>query len=1399
MPTSRRLHLPVPLFALGWGVALGGVLTPTPGMASSPPTDAPLHLSSWGRRGAEQAVELRPLERVGCPASLDLLLKGECTFLDAAVYPGVTEWWTPQPGGWEHGFTVESLPEGSGDLSFTLKAPGHAVHVGGDSQHLLLEGEDGQWHRYGGLVAWDARGRELPLSMEPSPDGLTLRVEVEDAIAPITVDPLLEAVGWQYSGGQAQELLGWSVASAGDFNGDGYDDAVAGATLYDHGQNNEGRVLLFLGSETGLSISPDSTVESNQAVAKMGHAVAPAGDVNGDGYDDVIAGTPLFDNGQTSEGRAWLFLGSAIGALSVAWTAEPNVANALLGTSVSGAGDVDGDGYDDVVVGAPGYGPGGSAWIYRGSATGLEASPAWALEGSVMAEGMGYGVSGGGDANGDGYGDVLVTSSGTEDGVHAGYIRLYAGGPGGPAMMEDWGADPFESWDYGTTAVACFAGDLDEDGDDEVLGGGYGLIHDFGYAMVMVYLGDPAGPGPDPDWSLNTSGLVVSPAGDMNGDRYPDIAFADMYDNSPPDAQVGMVGVVMNSAAGLLSDISYFREGDESSEMMGWALARGGDVNADGYGDLLVGAPYANTGAADAGYVRVFYGNDTVCPEPHWYQDEDGDGHGDPEVASLECALPPGFVANAADCDDTDPEIHPGVPEICFDYVDNDCDGDYDEDCGVEISPSWIAWGMTINGYFGIDLSPGGDINGDGYDELMVGEVGGQDGWDDEGRAAVYFGGASGLPALPGWEVWGGGEDVRLGERLAGGGDVNGDGYDDVLVATSEGGGAGEGEVHLYLGSAAGLGGVPDWTKYGEHPNDGLGYGLAMAGDVNGDGYDDVLIGASDFSGVVSKGGRAYLYLGSPAGLEPVAAWTYDGVASSDNLGEDVVGAGDLNGDGYGDVAVSAPDGELGGPSDEGLVYVFRGGPAGLEAEPVAILEGGERSAGLGEKLAAAGDVDEDGYPDLLVGGDGYDYAIGRYRTLARLYRGTATGVETAAAWEYRYIDTIPLTCISVAGLPDFNGDSHTDVALGISFLANGQENEGAVLLFLGTGSADLGVNPSGVMDSNEAGALHGHSLTSAGDLNGDGLTDLAAGAPYADAGLTGEGAVRVYYGDPGLCVEEVPWFADDDGDGHGDAGIWVEACLPPEGYVADATDCDDLDPLIHPGAVEICGDGIDQSCDGVVDEGCEATCSLTLQGPADGSDLTSLARIRFQGDCQGYVVQFSASADFGSASTYWFGSVPDQAGNQSYTVASTLWGTIGGEFASGGWFRVVGGVDGNTTTSEARSFFTTLPVRPPIVPTESCGVTLASPAVGAELTDSPLWDWNGECAGARLELSTGSGFPLESTLYFGPTGMGRFRISTTLWESIRGRFNSGGYWRVVGGAEDGDHASAARTFTVPL
>ena len=212
---------------------------------------------------------------------------------------------------------------------------------------------------------------------------------------------------------QASVDFGSSVASAGDVNSDGHDDVIVGAPRWDGQQVDEGRSYLYLGSASGLQSNPTTLDPTDQASAFFGTAVAAAGDVNSDGYDDVIVGAYLWDGQQSNEGRSYLYLGSSSGLQSNPTTLDPtDQASTLFGTSVAAAGDVNSDGYDDVIAGAYGWDgqqpEEGRSYLYLGAASGVQSSPTALDPTDQPGAFFGYSVAAAGDVNSDGYEEVIV-------------------------------------------------------------------------------------------------------------------------------------------------------------------------------------------------------------------------------------------------------------------------------------------------------------------------------------------------------------------------------------------------------------------------------------------------------------------------------------------------------------------------------------------------------------------------------------------------------------------------------------------------------------------------------------------------------------------------------------------------------------------------------------------------------------------------------------------------------------------------------------------------------------------------------------------------------------------------------------------------------------------------------
>jgi hypothetical protein len=338
---------------------------------------------------------------------------------------------------------------------------------------------------------------------------------------------------WTTTGSQGGADFGICVASAGDVDGDGFDDVLVGASKHDGTEEDEGHAFLYRGSASGLPLLPTWVGQGNQASAYYGFTLAAAGDVNGDGYDDVIVGAPGHDNGEVDEGRAYVYHGSPFGLSSTPdWTVESNQIGAVIGGSVASAGDVDGDGFDDVIVGAQYYGAlnQGRAFVYSGSSSGLSTS-ATEIVGSQIGAYLGNSVSSAGDVNGDGYDDVIV---GEMRGSHAGQVDegrayVYHGSAAGLSTSAAWSAEGDQEGAYFGTIVAA-AGDVNGDGFDDVL---VGAPHDDGADVCTLYMGSAVGLTADPAWSdvgeLGVAGFgsAVASAGDVNGDGRDDVIFGE--------------------------------------------------------------------------------------------------------------------------------------------------------------------------------------------------------------------------------------------------------------------------------------------------------------------------------------------------------------------------------------------------------------------------------------------------------------------------------------------------------------------------------------------------------------------------------------------------------------------------------------------------------------------------------------------------------------------------------------------------------------------------------------------------------------------------------------------------------------------------------------------------------
>jgi hypothetical protein len=428
---------------------------------------------------------------------------------------------------------------------------------------------------------------------------------------------------------------------------------------------------------------------------------------------------------------------------------------------------------------------------------------------------------------------------------------------------------------------------------------------------------------------------------------------------------------------------------------------------------------------------------------------------------------------------------------------------------------------------FGSSVATAGDVNGDGYSDLIVGSIGFDNGQTDEGRAFVYQGSPGGLDTTPEWTGESDQAEAFFGFGAGTAEDVNGDGYSDVIVSAYryDNGENNEGRVFVYLGSSQGLATVPAWTVESNQADSGFGITVGTAGDVNGDGYSDVIIGAHLYDNGQTNEGKVFVYHGSPAGLATVPAWTAESDQAGATFGFPCGTAGDVNGDGYSDVVAGAQSYDNGQP-DEGKAFVYHGSATGLGLAPAWTAEPDQTSASFGSATATAGDVNGDGYSDVIIGAFRYDLAE-IDGGAAFVYHGSAAGLGTTPAWtEDPGAPTDSGFGVSAATAGDMNGDGFSDVVVGAVWWDNGQIDEGRIFFYKGSASG-LALNHSWTAEGDQADVEFGNPVGTAGDVNGDGYSDMIVGAYLYSNGQSAEGRAYVFHGKPDGPANPADWTAE--------------------------------------------------------------------------------------------------------------------------------------------------------------------------------------------------------------------------------------------------------------------------------
>ena len=529
-----------------------------------------------------------------------------------------------------------------------------------------------------------------------------------------------------------------------------------------------------------------------------------------------------------------------------------------------------------------------------------------------------------------------------------------------------------------------------------------------------------------------------------------------------------------------------------------------------------------------------------------------------------------GYASNASggtDCDDLEPGVHPGADEVWYDGVDQDCDGasDYDQDgdgydaathdgddcddVAVEINPAAEeecgngvddncdggAAGCAPSGTLVLDTADailvgeneddqagqyyagGSDLTGDGLPDLVVGAPGYYT--DEQSGGAVYL-----LGSIPAGEstlstsltlLSAGGTMQGVGTAVVMPGDITGDGQDDLLIGAhnDDQTATNAGSIVVIAGPITGSTSIEASHAYllGQTENEHAGYQVDGAGDIDGDGTNDIVV-AAHYPGSSDK--VVYILHGPISGqgsLGNADTQIRSSVSTNTRFAKSVSGAGDVNGDGLDDIVIGA-DYVGDGGFYAGAAYVFFGPVSGVSetSEADLVLVGEDDYDYAGRAVADAGDVNADGYGDLVVGAAGIHGTGGAYVVLGP--RSGTMDLSSADATLYgEATDDYAGESVSSAGDVDDDGDS--EVLVGAYYADLPGDKSGAAYMVLGpiTGGVTLG-SADVRMEGEAEGDMLGYRVSSIGDLDSNGSDDIAVGALHSNRGIDNGGALFVFY-----------------------------------------------------------------------------------------------------------------------------------------------------------------------------------------------------------------------------------------------------------------------------------------------
>lgn len=959
------------------------------------------------------------------------------------------------------------------------------------------------------------------------------------------------SLGSGYTGAQ----FGWSLDFSNDVNNDGENDLLVGAPYYNNGEGvahlyfnelyktwNQGHVEEYEAPNSGnfgylvrthrldnddakdvIVAAPyeanpgsgDGNVHSyfnRSSEGVLGANLSSAGDVNGDGYSDYIASL-----GGTNE--TWVYYGGPDGASSEpAWTYRVNSAfissstGEVDGGSVSSAGDINGDGYSDIIIGNARHGKNhGAVYIFTGSSSGLSEEPVWTAYGDDKVQQLGYDVACVGDIDGDQKSDIVIGEP-LEGRVHVWYGKDIT-------TSGNVYNSTHSSWSYSTTGTSLgksvsSAGDFNGDGHSDFIVGdpGNGKAYLFIYDKANSTL--PSQPTWTSDWTAGSGGTTapsgttfggqVAGIGDVNGDGFSDIAISDV--NATSSTIGGKVYVWLGNS-NVASMPAYPNDANWSTGNganqadcdFGLRISGIGDHNGDGFADMAVSAPrYLQTGSGRVGLVKIYHGtsnSSTILDE--------------------------------------------------FNDVNDDFKG------------------SLLSEGFGFAVSSLGDVNGDGLSDFgITSKKKPNEDFEPNGRVNHFLGQTNLLSETPS-DRFTMSDLESFGYIAQTAGDVNGDGFDDLLVTAPidphaySGSNTASGVAYVFKGRADGkFNSTYSWSCYSSNQNDAYIGFSATSGDVNGDGFSDIIIGAPNLEGcrAANNDGVVAIFYGSVndiirtsgAVVNRELVWVSSGSSlwrASGNLpamsgGREGYGhhlsTTDLNGDGYMDIIGTASAVDEGNNSYVSKVFIYYGGTSLAANDKCARGQFKSAQASVTADIVItrpmsswihavnAGDLNGDGYGDLAISyqdvanqppvvevfyGQCNGFCLGDLANSS--CQKYVIGTSDLPNWKSNITATYDTKFgFDIVALNDANGDGYGDLAIGAPLYTNGT-GLGAVFVLQGSTNGLPGNNDGTINDllstsispnictiTSNIDNSFGFSIC-AGDFNGSGYTDLAVSSKF--------------------------------------------------------------------------------------------------------------------------------------------------------------------------------------------------------------------------------------------------------------------------------------------------------------